>query len=220
MSSLWERITKDLQEGVITISEKAGVLLKSGAEALRGGMEAASEKAALSAKLAKLKWEQNLLQREIEKSFTALGGQAYELYVAGNLGELSTAAQDKFESLRKFEAELESKEKEIESLPKLFVAKSGSENWVEDLRKDLEGGEGAILQVKISERSPAAGRKLQDLELPRDLVVGAIARGEEIILPEGGTAFMPGDRVTILGKKAVIAKASELLGGTGSELAS
>jgi Trk K+ transport system NAD-binding subunit len=50
--------------------------------------------------------------------------------------------------------------------------------------------------------------------------VGAIARGEEVILPEAETAFTPGDRVTILGKKAAIAKAAELLGGTGSEFAS
>lgn len=114
--SLWEKIAKDLQQSATTFSELASDWIKSGAEALREGLETASEKTAQATKLAKLKWEKNLIHREIEKAFLALGGQVYEWHVQGKLSEVATLAQDKFEALRVLESKLESKEKEIADL--------------------------------------------------------------------------------------------------------
>ncbi|MCG3154944.1 MAG: hypothetical protein DKINENOH_01540 [bacterium] len=114
--SLWEKIARDLQQSATTFSELASDWIKSGAEALREGLETASEKTAQATKLAKLKWEKNLIHREIEKAFLALGGQVYEWHVQGKLSEVATLAQDKFEALRVLESKLESKEKEIADL--------------------------------------------------------------------------------------------------------
>jgi len=207
MASLWDKIAQDVQAGVLTLSEKTGEWLKLGAEALRGGMETASNKAAQASKLAKLKWEQNLLQREIEKAFTALGGQAYELYVQGKLGELEKAGQEKFEHLRKLEAELEAKEQEIENLPKIFA----TEAHAPDLQSDLERNGGALTQVTIGAHSPAAHRPLKEVGLPSDLVVGMILRGEEIVIANAETVLLPGDRITLLGKKEAVQQALTML---------
>ncbi len=114
--SLWEKIASDLQQSATTLSELASDWIKSGAEALREGLETASEKTAQATKLAKLKWEKNLIHREIEKTFLALGGQVYEWHVQGKLSEVAMLAQDKFEALRLLEGKLESKEKEIADL--------------------------------------------------------------------------------------------------------
>ncbi len=114
--SLWEKIARDLQQSATTFSELASEWIKSGAEALREGLETASEKTAQATKLAKLKWEKSLIHREIEKAFLALGGQVYEWHVQGKLSEVATLAQDKFEALRALESKLESKEKEIADL--------------------------------------------------------------------------------------------------------
>jgi len=114
--SLREKIAKDLQQSATTFSELASDWIKSGAEALREGLETASEKTAQATKLAKLKWEKNLIHREIEKAFLALGGQVYEWHVQGKLSEVAMLAQDKFEALRLLESKLESKEKEIADL--------------------------------------------------------------------------------------------------------
>jgi len=210
--SLWERITKEIQEGAYTISEKAGEFFRSGAELLKDGVEVASEKAAYASRLAKLKWERSVLHREIEKAFTALGGQAYELFVQEKLGELAEAAKDKFENLRDLEAKLESKEQEIENLPKTFSAEGGAKSGVADLKKDLEAGGGTIVQTVLKEQSTLVGQKLKNLALPQDVLIGTIVRGDKVIIPEGDTVLMVGDRITILGKKEAIDQVIALVG--------
>lgn len=209
MASLWDKIAQDVQAGVLTLSEKTGEWLKLGAEALRGGMETASNKAAQASKLAKLKWEQNLLQREIEKAFTALGGQAYELFAHGKLGDLAETGRAQFEHLRKLEAELEAKEKEIESLPKIFASEPGAPG--PDFQNELERNGGALTQVTIAQNSPAANRAIKEIGLPHDLIVGMILRGEEIMIAGADTVLLPGDRITLLGKKAAVQQAETML---------
>lgn len=210
MASLWDKIAQDVQAGVLTLSEKTGEWLKLGAEALRGGMETASTKAAQASKLAKLKWEQNLLQREIEKAFTALGGQAYELFVHDKLGELAESAREKFEHLRTLEADLLAKEKEIENVPKIFDAAEPAP----DLQSDLERGGGALTQATIGVHSRAAQRMIKDLGLPSDLVVGMILRAEEIVIANADTVLLPGDRITLLGKKEAVSQALAIFAET------
>ncbi len=211
MASLWDKIAQDVQTGVLTLSEKTGEWLKLGAEALRGGMETASNKAAHASKLAKLKWEQNLLQREIEKAFTALGGQAYELYAHDKLGELAESGREKFEQLRKLEAELEAKEKEIESLPKIFATEASAPEHAPDWQNDLERNGGTLTQVTLDAQSAAAHRQLKEIGLPHDLVVGMILRGEEIVIANAETVLLPGDRITLLGKKEAVQQALTML---------
>jgi len=213
MANLWDRIAQDVQTGVLTLSEKTGEWLKLGAEALRGGMETASNKAANASKLAKLKWEQNLLQREIEKAFTGLGGKTYELYVNGKLNELEATSREQFAQLRKLEAELEAKEQEIENVPKTFASETNAQKAASDLQSDLERNGGALTQVAITAESPAANRKLSEIGLPSDLVVGMILRGEEVIITTTETTLLPGDRVTLLGKKEAVQQAVALLSG-------
>lgn len=209
MPSLWDKIAQDVQAGVLTLSEKTGEWFKIGAEALRGGMETASAKAAYTSKMAKLKWEQNLLQREIEKAFTGLGGQTYDLFVAGKLNELSEAARERFEHLRKLEAELDVKEQELENLPKTFSA--SAERGAKDWQSDLERSGGTVMQVAIAAQAPAANRRLSELNLSADLVVGAILRGEEMLIATADTTILPGDRITLLGKKEAVAQAAQLM---------
>lgn len=208
MPSLWDKIAQDVQAGVLTLSEKTGEWLKIGAEALRGGMETASAKAAYTSKMAKLKWEQNLLQREIEKAFTGLGGQTYDLFVADKLHELPEAARERFEHLRKLEADLEAKEQELENLPKTFSA-STERSAAADWQNDLERSGGTVAQIAITAQAPAAHRKLSELNLSADLVVGAILRGEEMLIATADTTILPGDRITLLGKKEAVAQAAK-----------
>lgn len=210
MASLWDKIAQDVQAGVLTLSEKTGEWLKIGAEALRGGMETASAKATYTSKMAKLKWEQNLLQREIEKAFTGLGGQTYDLFIADRLSELPEVARDKFEQLRKLEADLDAKEIELENLPKTFAASSDRSSAM-DWQGDLERSGGTVTQISITAQTPAAHRKLSELNLSADIVVGAILRGEEMLIATADTTILPGDRVTLLGKKEAVAQAAQLM---------
>jgi K+/H+ antiporter YhaU regulatory subunit KhtT len=210
MPALFDKVAKDLQGSVLTLSEKAAEWIKTGAETLRGGMELASAKAAHASKLAKLKWEQNVLQREIEKAFTALGGQTYELFTARQLQQLEEAAQDKFSLLRELEQKLAMKEQEMENLSRSFSAATASGN-MKDLRQDLEGAGGTIVQITITAQAFAANKALHEIALPQDLILGAILRAEEMIIPAHDTILLPGDRVTLLGKKEAVQQAAKLL---------
>ncbi len=213
MSGLFDKVARDLQDSFLTLSERAGEWLKTGAEAVRGGVETASTKAALVSKVAKLKWEQNLLQSEIEKAFTALGGQAYELFSAGRLQDLENVGREKLEQLRALEQKLEEKEKEVENLSKNFSATSANAPDMNDLRQDLEGAGGKILQVTISAQSFAANKALHEIVLPGDILIGAIVRAEEMIIPARDTILLPGDRITLLGKKEAVLQAAHIFGG-------
>jgi Trk K+ transport system NAD-binding subunit len=59
----------------------------------------------------------------------------------------------------------------------------------------------------------AAGRRLRDLHLPGDLLVLAIRRNRQLLIPHGDTAFEFGDRVSLLGGHNGLAEARELFEG-------
>ncbi|MGH7491573.1 MAG: TrkA C-terminal domain-containing protein [bacterium] len=213
MPSLFDKVAKDLQDSFLTLSEKAGEWLKTGTEALRGGMEMASAKAAHASKLAKLKWEQNVLQREIEKAFTALGGHAYELFAAGQLQELGNAAKERFEQLQDLEKKLEEKEQENEHISRSFTPAPGTSSDLKDLRKDLEDVGGTIMQFTVTPQSALAHKACREVAFSQDLMIGAILRADELIIPAQDTILMPGDRVTLLGKKEAVQQAAQRLVG-------
>lgn len=59
-------------------------------------------------------------------------------------------------------------------------------------------GMAEIIEAEALETSPLAGRSVRQIKLPRSAVVGAIVRGEEVIIPRGSTVFEAGDRVIML----------------------
>lgn len=67
------------------------------------------------------------------------------------------------------------------------------------------------LEIEIAADSPSAGVDLVALGLPRDAVLGGIARGEEVILPRGDTTLIPGDHVVIFAKSEAIDAVEKIL---------
>lgn len=59
----------------------------------------------------------------------------------------------------------------------------------------------------------AAGKRLRDLNLPGDLLILAIRRNEQLLIPRGNTSFEIGDRVSILGGYDSLSSAIELFEG-------
>jgi trk system potassium uptake protein TrkA len=56
----------------------------------------------------------------------------------------------------------------------------------------------AIVEARVTERSPYLGRALGELDLPSDVVVSAVIRGEELLIPGPDTRLAPGDDVIAL----------------------
>jgi len=62
----------------------------------------------------------------------------------------------------------------------------------------FEGGRVRLSEVTLAAGSPAEGREVQDLGLPRDCTVVAILRADRVVVPRGDTVLYSGDEVLVL----------------------
>lgn len=67
------------------------------------------------------------------------------------------------------------------------------------------------LEIEIAADSPSVGVSLAQLGLPRDAVLGGIARGSEVIVPRGDTTLAAADHVVIFAKSEAIDAVEKLL---------
>ncbi|NNE22049.1 MAG: Trk system potassium transporter TrkA [Rhizobiales bacterium] len=61
----------------------------------------------------------------------------------------------------------------------------------------IQGGAGEIIEAEALETSPMIGKPLREVELPEGVRLGAVVRGEEVIIPDGQTVIKPHDRVIL-----------------------
>ncbi len=62
----------------------------------------------------------------------------------------------------------------------------------------FEKGDARLVEVTLAEGSPADGRPISELGLPRDANVVAVVRGSHVIPPRGDTVITVGDEVLVL----------------------
>ena len=62
----------------------------------------------------------------------------------------------------------------------------------------FEGGRVRLSEVTLADGSPAEGRQVQDIGLPRDSTVVAILRQDRVVVPRGDTMLYSGDEVLVL----------------------
>jgi trk system potassium uptake protein TrkA len=59
-------------------------------------------------------------------------------------------------------------------------------------------GKAGLVEVTLAEESPAGGRAIADLGMPRDASVVAVVRDRRVVVPRGDTVLLPGDEVIAL----------------------
>ncbi|GBD41696.1 Trk system potassium uptake protein TrkA [bacterium HR39] len=74
----------------------------------------------------------------------------------------------------------------------------------------LLDGEAEIYEIEALETSPLVGRSLRELRIGRDAIVGAIVRGEEVLVPRADTVIEPHDRVVVLVRAEAIRRMEKL----------
>ena len=77
----------------------------------------------------------------------------------------------------------------------------------------LEGGRVSLVEVTLSDDSPANGKTLKDLALPRDATFVAVVRRQHVIVPSGDTVLEAGDEVMALSTPDVEPAVRQLLTG-------
>jgi trk system potassium uptake protein TrkA len=74
----------------------------------------------------------------------------------------------------------------------------------------LRGGEAEVIEAEAMQTSPVVGVPLREAGLPRRVLVGAVVRGEEVIIPRGATVIKEHDRVVVFAPHDVVKKVEKL----------
>lgn len=72
--------------------------------------------------------------------------------------------------------------------------------FVDEMSNIIPVGEGRvqIVQPRISEQSPISGKKLWEITLPKQCIVGCILRGDSFLIPRGDTRILAGDVLVVI----------------------
>jgi trk system potassium uptake protein TrkA len=80
----------------------------------------------------------------------------------------------------------------------------------------LEQGKVSLVEFKLGESSPAVGKIIGEISLPRDCALVAVVRDEHVIVPRDETPLMVGDEVLALTTPDVEGALEEVLAGTAA----
>ena len=155
---------------------------------------------------APVKLKMIFMENTVESLFFLLGSRGYDV----------SKTSKPLEENREIQAlltEIAAKKKELEELRENF-----HEIWREEsreLKAKLEKGGGALEQIRIAVSSPAKGKQVKDLDLPREVLLGPVTRGKDLIIPHGETELRAGDRVTLIGTRKDVEAAIKYLRGEG-----
>jgi trk system potassium uptake protein TrkA len=73
------------------------------------------------------------------------------------------------------------------------------------------GEQVSMVEVSVDPGSPAVGRALIEIGLPRNVLLTAILRESGMAIPDGRTVLAPHDRVFVVGKREGVLRAASLL---------
>jgi len=76
--------------------------------------------------------------------------------------------------------------------------------------QNLAGGIAEVLEAVALETSPLVGKPLREIRLPEGIIIGSVVRGDEVIVPRGGTVIKPDDVVVVFTRLEMIKKVEEL----------
>jgi trk/ktr system potassium uptake protein len=84
------------------------------------------------------------------------------------------------------------------STPHLLTALVEEAVSVGSLVRLLQFQDARLVEVTLAQGSPAAGKAISELGVPRDATIVAVIRERHVIVPRGETMVQPGDEVLVL----------------------
>ena len=152
--------------------------------------------------LARRRYELASLSKQLETEFIKLGSALVSYQRS------STDSRDKeifakhMQKIEGLENKYKAKQYDYEQLRK----KHSSDFVVNKLSEDLASANAIIDNVTISQKSNVVNKLLKEILLPKEALVSAIKREEEVIIPDGNTMLKAGDQVIVIGKKDDVEK--------------
>ena len=194
--------TERLTDATEKIVEKGKKVSSEGVEATREIFTKISERTSDVTALAKLKYELASFPKQLDAEAMDLGKLVLSLRRSGEFSLDNETFLEQVKKLEELDGALRAKQKDYEQL-----RKKHSDSYVIDkLSEDLSAANAIIDQVTISDQSNVVNKLLKEILLPKEALVSAIKRDEEIIIPDGNTRFNAGDQVIVIGKKLDVEK--------------
>jgi len=184
------------------IVEKGKKVSSEGVETTKELFTNISERTSDVTALARLKYELASIPRQLETEYTKLGSDLVTYQRSrGTLIDVMTF-REKIQKIEELENSYKAKQNDYEQLKR----KHSSDYIVNKLSEDLASANAIIDQVTISEKSNVVDKLLKEILLPKEALVSAIKREEEVIIPDGKTMLKAGDQVIVIGKKDDVEK--------------
>jgi K+/H+ antiporter YhaU regulatory subunit KhtT len=200
---LLDKIKESLLQGTEKITDVTGKIVEKGKKVSSGGVEVTreiftniSERTSDVTALTKLKHELASLPKQLEVEYLNLGRAVLALHRSGELSPENETFREQIKKLEELDNTFRTKQNEYEQLKK----KHSSNYVVNKLSEDLSAANAIIDQVIISEKSDVVNKSLKEILLPKEALVSAIKREEEVIIPDGNTLLKAGDQVVVIGK--------------------
>ena len=193
-----EKIT-DVTDRIVEKGKKVGT---EGVEATREIFLNISERTSDVTALAKLKHELASFPKQLDVEALNLGRLVLNLRRSGEFTPENETFQKQLKTLEELDSTYRLKQNDYEQLKK----KHSSNYVIEKLSEDLSSADAIIDQVIISEKSNVVNKLLKEILLPKEALVSAIKREEDVIIPDGNTQLHAGDQVIVIGKKDDVKK--------------
>jgi len=206
---LLNKIKESLFEGTEKITDVTGRIVEKGKEVGTEGVETTreifmniSERTSDVTALAKLKRELASFPKQLDVGALNLGRVVLTLRRSGEFSPENEAFRKQLKALEELDSTFRMKQNDYEQLKK----KHSRDYVVSKLSEDLSVAGAIIDQVIISEKSNVVNKLLKEIRLPKEALVSAIKRQEEVIIPDGNTLLKAGDQVIVIGKKDDVEK--------------
>jgi K+/H+ antiporter YhaU regulatory subunit KhtT len=201
--SLLDKIKESWFQGKDKVTDVTEQLVERGKKVGTEGVEATqeifmniSERTSDVAAMVKIKHELASFPELLDEEALTLGELVLTLHRGGEFSSENETFQNQLKKLEELDSAFKSKRNEYEKLKK----KHSSNYVIEKLSEDLSSANAIIDQVIISDQSNVVDKLLKEILLPKEALVSAIKREEEVIIPDGNTTLKAGDQVIVIGK--------------------
>jgi Trk K+ transport system NAD-binding subunit len=75
---------------------------------------------------------------------------------------------------------------------------------------EIETGVASLIDMEVPDGAEVVGRRIQDIDIPAQCVVAAVIRGDDFVVPRGGTEIHNGDHVVFVGPSDAVQTAHEI----------
>lgn len=200
--TILDKIIIGLFQGAEKIVETGKKVRSEGVESTKELFTNISQRTSDVTALARRRYELSSISKQLQTEYIKLGSALVSYQRSSGDSQDNKTFLEQIQKIEGLENKYKAKQNDYEQAQK----KHSSDYVVNKLSEDLASANAIIDNVTISQKSNVVNKLLKDILLPKEALVSAIKREEEVIIPDGNTVLKAGDHVIVIGKKDDVEK--------------